>query len=320
VIPEDLVAFLDGELSPAEQESIERDLSADPVALAILRELCRQRLMLAERWASPAAAPPLRWGPRFRVRWQVFVATLLFAASIMAVWLGRDAEPRVVRGTLLVSGAPVRSAAVGELLVNPGPTSAELRLREGALLTLLPGASAVLRHAPEFVELVRGAALLRVSGGTGEVRVDTRSGTMMVRGSEFTVELVPGPDLGGQSMDSLLALVVSVLGGQAQVEAAGKAQVVVAGESRVFGVNGAVADTLASFLAAQDEKEKKDDEKKEGEGKEKKGRKKDKKEGKEKKEKEDDDRDEKGGKGKKDKDDDDKEEKGGKNKEKGKKD
>ena len=248
-------------------------------------------------------------------------ATLLFAASVLAVWqVGQDAKLRVVSGTVLVAGRPADSIPTGVQMTNPGPSSAQIELRGGAVLALLPGSSAVFRLAPEFVEVERGAARIRVREGTEEVRILMKNGTIRVRGSEFSVELVPGSHKGGQSMESLLALVVSVLVGQAEVEMAGLTKVVAAGESRVFGADGVVAETLPAFLAAQDEKEKKGDEKKEGEGKEKKDKKKDKKEGKGKKEKEDDDdKDEKGGKGKKkEKDDDDKEEKGGK--EKGKKD
>ncbi len=302
---ENLVAYLDGESSPQEREAVERELQSDPKAFALFRELCRQQLMLAEIGASPAAAPPVADSPRFRLRLQVVAAILLFAATITSVWLRSGAGPHVVQGTVVVAGRPVRSIPMDTLLENPGPAPARIALRKGTTVALSPASSAVLHLEPPFVELRKGTMEIREPSGTGEVRVATKNGLMIVRGSEFSVELVPGPAMGGQSMESLLALVVSVLMGNVQVDVAGKTQVVPAGESRVFGADGVMAISLSDLLAAQDEKEKKDGDKKEGEEKEKKGKKKDKKEGKEKKEKEDDD---------------DKEEKNGKDNEKGKKD
>jgi hypothetical protein len=97
-------------------------------------------------------------------------------------------------------------------------------------------------------------------------------------------------------METFLLLAILALTG-------GDPGVTVDVESRGVDPEGVVALPISFLL--QDDKEKKDDDKKEGEGKEKKGKKKDKKEGKEKKEKEDDD---------------DKDEKKGKDKEKGNKD
>ena len=45
-------------------------------------------------------------------------------------------------------------------------------------------------------------------------------------------------------MESLLALVVSVVLGNVQVDVAGRTQLVAAGESRAFAVNGAVANNV----------------------------------------------------------------------------
>jgi anti-sigma factor RsiW len=302
VTSENLVGYLDGELAPEDQAEVERALMLDPEALALFRRLCRQRLMLAESLKA-ASAQPRR---AFRFRWQVAAAMILFAATITGIWFRNDPGPRVA--TLSIDGKTVRTLTEQASIEIPAASTGRVDYPGGARVLLQPSTRARLHPAP-VLDLRRGSATFRAPGGTGEARVDTDKGTMIVRGSEFSVELVRGPEEGGQSMESLLALVVSVLMGNVQVDAAGKTHVLAAGESRVFGADGAVANNLADFLALQDEKKEKD-EKKEGEDKEKKGKKKEKKEG-EKKEK----------KGKeKEGDDDDKDEKKGKDKEKGKKD
>jgi hypothetical protein len=218
-------------------------------------------------------------------------------------------DPASEAATVFLDGKAVRTVTGDATIEIPDLSTGRVDYPGGSRLLFQPMTRARLHAAPagapKVLDLRKGAATFRLPGGTGKARVQTKFGTMIVRGSEFSVELVRGPDEGGQSMESLLALVVSVLVGNVQVDAAGKTAVLAAGESRVFGADGAVANTLADFLALQDEKEKKEGEEKEGK---KKDKKKDKKEGdkKEKKEK----------KG----DDDDKEEKKGKDKEKGKKD
>jgi hypothetical protein len=315
---EDLIAYLDGESSPQDQDGIERDLANDPAALAVFRSLCRQRLMLAETLRSAAAAPQRA---RFHFRWQVAAATLLFAATFTALWMRphgvRDTEPRVLHGRVLVAGAAVQSLPPGALAEIPADSTAELGLPDGSTVALLPSSRAILHGVPgssrEIVELRRGTARIQAPKGDGVVRINTAFGNMTVRGAGFSVELVPGRNRGGTSMESLLALVVSVLAGNVQVDVAGKMHVVAAGEVRVIGADGSAANSLAEFMAFQDKDKEKDGDKDEKEDKEKKGKKKgDKGEKKDKKDKKEDgdDKDEKKGKdnekgekGKKDKDD-----------------
>lgn len=53
--PEDLTAYLDGELPPDEAERVERALEQDPELRRRLADLCGQRLMLAETFREAAA-------------------------------------------------------------------------------------------------------------------------------------------------------------------------------------------------------------------------------------------------------------------------
>ncbi len=55
--PDDLTAYLDGELPPEEEDRVERELERDPALRDMLAELCRQRLLLAEAFREPAARP-----------------------------------------------------------------------------------------------------------------------------------------------------------------------------------------------------------------------------------------------------------------------
>jgi ferric-dicitrate binding protein FerR (iron transport regulator) len=306
---EDWIAYLDGELSPEAQAEVERELARDPARLGGFRALCRQRVMLAETLkAAPRMMAP-RKSP-FRLRWQIAAATLLFAATVAALWLKSppSATSRVVHGSIQVAGAPVRSLPADTLAETPSNSAVELALPDGSSVALLPATRAILRGVPgssrQFVELRKGTARVQSLKGDGEVRTSPALTKFTVRGAGFSVELVPEPFQGGTSMESLLALVVSALVGNVQVDLAGKIQVVPAGEIRVIGADGMVAKSLPEFVAFQDEK--KDSEKDEKEGKEKKGKKKgDKKDKKDKKDKEDDDdKNEKKGK--------DNEEKGGK--------
>jgi hypothetical protein len=305
---EEWIAYLDGESPPEAQDEIERDLARDPAALAAFRSLCRQRLMLAETMRG-ATTPPER--APFRLRWQVAAAMLLFAATVTAVWMRDTGNPdsRVVQGRVFVAGAPVQSLPAGALAEIPGDSGAELALPDGSTVALLPSSRALLQGVPgssrEIVELRWGTARIRAPKGDGEVRVQPALGTMTVRGAGFSVELVPERNRGGRSMESLLALVVSALVGDVQVDVAGKIQIVAAGEVRVIGTDGTAAKSLPEFMAFQEKDKEKDGDK--DEGKEKKGKKKGDK--KDKKEKDDDDKEEKDGKdkdkekGKKDKDD-----------------
>ena len=83
-------------------------------------------------------------------------------------------------------------------------------------------------------------------------------------------------------MESLLAIVVSVLAGSVQVDVAGHSTQVSAGETRAFAADGAVAGSLLQLLPAQErdrkegEKEKEKDKKKDGEGDREEGKKKEK--------------------------------------------
>jgi hypothetical protein len=310
---EDWIAYMDGESSPQAQDGIERDLVRDPAALAVFRSLCRQRLMLAETLRATAAVPQR---PAFRLRWQVAAATLLFAATVTALWMRphgpQDAAPRVLHGRVLVAGAAVQSLPAGALAEVPADSTAELGLPDGSTVALLPSSRAILHAVPgssrEIVELRKGTARIQAPKGDGVVRINSAFGTMIVRGAGFSVELVPERNRGGTSMESLLALVVSVLAGNVQVDVAGKVHVVAAGEVRVIGADGSAANSLPEFMAFQDKE--KDGDKDDKEDKEKKGKKKGEKKDKKDKKEDGDDKDEKKGKdnekgekGKKDKDD-----------------
>jgi ferric-dicitrate binding protein FerR (iron transport regulator) len=282
---EDLIAYLDGECAPEELDEIEHGLLLDPAALALLRRLCRQRLMLAEvlRAESPRSetasvqAPAPR--PPFRLKWQVAAAVLFFAASVTALWLGprraQDSDPQVLRGKAVVDGTEVRTLPTGVLAEFPGDSGAEIAMGDGSTVALLPSSRVIFHGASgqvrQRVELRRGGGRFGLRTGTGEFRVETALGTITARETEFSVELIPRRNKGGRSMESLLALVVSVLVGNVQVDVAGKTQLLAAGESRAFAADGTAANTLSDLLAVQAQ----DGDKKEGdEGKEKKGKKK----------------------------------------------
>ncbi len=280
----DLIEYLDGEAPPESRRRVERDLSLDPLARDLFHRLCRQRLMLAQILRT---APKTR-KPAFRLSWQVAAALLLFTATVALLWTPPDPAPepvtQVLGGTAFAGGRVIRTIPPHTPVDTGDDSGAEIRLREGTTVALEPRSSAIF-HGPstgarEVVALRRGSARFEVPRSRDEVQVRTSMGLMTVRSAEFTVELVPGPHKGGTSMESLLAIVVSVLAGSVQVDVAGHSTLVSVGETCAFAADGAVAGSLLQLLTAQDrdrqEGEKEKDKKKDGEGDREEGKKKEK--------------------------------------------
>lgn len=259
---EDLVAYLDGECTPEVQEAIERDLIADAAALALFRRLCRQRFMLVLALKEGAGRTVRAARPRFRIPWQIAAATLLFALTLTAVWLRRDPEPppgsSVVRGQAFSGGRPIRHIPPGTPVEVPAGSTAEIRLQDGSEVVLHPLSQAVFHgHAEgvrELVELGRGKAEFRVSEGKLPIRIRTSTGILTVRGATFSVELVRDADAKGNPMESMLVRVVSILADTLRIDVAGGVHPLLAGETRAFRADGAVAGSLRELKNREPER------------------------------------------------------------------
>ena len=259
---EDLIAYLDGECTPEAQEEIERALIADATALARFRLLCRQRFMLALTLREGVGRTVRAARPPFRIRWEIAVATLLFAFTVTALWMRRDPGPppgsSVVRGEVLAGGRAVRHLPSGTPVEVPAGSTAEIRLQDGSEVVLYPLSRAVF-HGPvegvrELAEIGRGKADFRVTEGRGQIRVRTPAGTLAVRGAEFSVELVSDADPKGTPMESMLVRVVSIRADTVQIDVAGRAHSLLAGETRAFRADGAMANSLGELKNREGER------------------------------------------------------------------
>jgi ferric-dicitrate binding protein FerR (iron transport regulator) len=199
----------------------------------------------------------------------------------------------------LAAAAAVFLAVVAILVLRHPPAGAnDYILGDGSRVIVAAGSEALFPGArQDSLELRRGSARFRLARESKSFRVVTPIGKVTAQGAEFSVELQSRVDAKGEApMETLLALVVTVIAGNVQVDAAGASTALTAGETHVF----------AAALALQDN----DDGEKGQKGKNEKGKKNDKDDG----DKEDGKRKEK--KGDKGEKEDDGKEKGEKKKDK----
>jgi len=150
----------------------------------------------------------------------------------------------VLAGRVTVGGVETTNVPNGSRVTVAAEAEATIRLADGSEVVLRPAAIAVLRgpvgNVREMVELERGAGTFKVTTGPEQFNVATPVGSVMVTGTEFSVELRP-VEKGGENMERKTAvlLAVAVLAGSVQVEYDSKTWTLSAGESRVFGAEGA---------------------------------------------------------------------------------
>ena len=174
------------------------------------------------------------------------------------------------------------------VLRNPTAPPADYVLADGSRITLAPQAEAFMPGAG-LVDLRRGAATIRMPGTSQALTVATPLGTITARGAEFMVDLRrPADTKGDAPMETLMALVVSVLAGDVQVDVAGATTLLKAGETRTFAAaqdndDGEKGQKGKNEKGKQNDKD--DGDKEDGKKKEKKGEKGDKEEEGKKKEK-----------------------------------
>jgi hypothetical protein len=216
------------------------DLGAAPAAAAI------RGPAVADSARSPAAPTlgPVRRTVSLRwVRWGTAAAAGAALAVGLYLYSGRagdGVESEVVSGRVLVEGARAERIAPGTRVAVPEGAAAVIRLSDGSIAEFEPASEAVLRGRSggvrQVVELVEGGGRFRVKHGGGQFRVETQLGSVTALGTEFTVGLQPleSPGVGRRPQRVFSALVVEVASGAVQVDFAGTAHRLGAGESRVF--------------------------------------------------------------------------------------
>ena len=187
---------------------------------------------------------------------------LLFAFTVTALWLRQDPGPppgsSVVRGQVFAAGRPIRHIPPGTPVEVSAGSTAEIRLQDGSEVVLHLLSQAVF-HGPaegvrELVELRRGKAEVRVSEGKEPILIRTSAGTLAVRGARFSVELVPDADPKGKPMESMLVRVASILADTVRIDVASGAHSLLAGETRAFRADGAVANSLRELKNREPER------------------------------------------------------------------
>jgi ferric-dicitrate binding protein FerR (iron transport regulator) len=184
--PEDLLAYLDRELAPEQEEALERALERDPVLRQALLAACWQRLLLLDLHrprtltAMPSAVAKRRQQIR---RWSLaLAATVAFIASLAAWWLAADR---------LEPGEPISSRLVVEGVTPPVWRLRGERkdlLQPGTILvagdTILTGkdATAKLSFEPEATHLdLASESELHLAALTHGKRLELRSGSLQAQ-------------------------------------------------------------------------------------------------------------------------------------------
>ncbi|MCY3024305.1 MAG: FecR family protein [Planctomycetota bacterium] len=259
----------DGVLPPADGEALAAEIERDEAAAHLFAQaLALEALLIAAQREPPNAAKLLaamrstgvlargpvalrassQWHGRFA--WRVAAAAAVIVLVGLA-WLGlrgrtpgpssADAPNQVVAGSVLANGVPAVRIPNGSRVTVAGESRAVIRLADGSEAALHPGAVAVLRGpvgaVRQVVELERGAGTFKVTADPKQFSVATPLGSVMVMGTEFSVELRPVEREGGDRMERKAAvlLAVAVLAGSVRVEFDSKTWTLSAGESRVFG-------------------------------------------------------------------------------------
>ena len=233
-------------LDPEDAEQVRRHLESCGECLEQAGRLRSERARLAEALSTPAPA-----GLASRI-----LDLTSFSAPRRRAWATRI--PLAVAAGLFL-------AVVGTLLFRgTHATPGELALGNGTRIALAPSAEARVRDS-QTVDLRRGSGKFRMPPAT-RLTVVTPLGNISAHAAEFSVELRTGPMKGEAAMESLLALVVTVMAGNLSVDLPAGSTSLTAGETRVFG---------AELAVPQD----KDDGEKNEKGKNEKGKKNDKDDG-----------------------------------------
>ena len=247
---------LDGCASAAELAELDQLLSDSPEAAELFVRADRMQLLLEEHvrdaraWATLATAmtlpalgrPPSRWP----WRWVVPAAA---AAAVLLIAIGLTFLPRpgpaemvpygVVSGRVLVDGVEVQWIPDGSCVEVAGETAAVIRLADGGLAELGPQTAVVLhgrRGRALEMELDRGGGKFHVTRAGRPLHVDTPAGTITARDTEFSLELRPEDDNGGEPMNEKVALLlaVAVMAGDVEVRSKNQSYLLASGETGLF--------------------------------------------------------------------------------------
>jgi len=248
---EDLIAYIDGQLSAEETAAVEQELYRNPELAEEVAALCRQRYLLDSILAQDGATAPPR-------RFRTFSTAIALAASLVAVatcaflylqHLAPFPEPPTVTATvravhgrvLLRRGAfsqrtlrPKMSVGPNDILASAadGYAILDCSTRPGTTITVLPQTRIILLDEQE-------GAIARLEGNTVEVaasrqaadnplRLHTRDARIEVLGTRFAVTA----NSGGTKLNTIQGRV------RITHAATGQSAEVVAGEFAEAGYDG----------------------------------------------------------------------------------
>jgi len=216
-----MLRHLDGATSAAEDAIIAGQLRDDVAARRRFAELTMALVAVRDAVRGAAGQPARGRRQPLRMRW-LLAAAAAAAVAVTAAWWWRP-EQRPTDG-LLADGRVVGRGS----LVAATATPVGLDLGGYCRVTLDPGATARLDGAPgaEAITLEQGSVTCDIVAGVGAFTVRSAFGEVRVKGTRFTVSLVPSPE------DPMSRrLVVNVLIGAVVLSGVGGDRLVQAGES-----------------------------------------------------------------------------------------
>ena len=259
-VPELVQKYLEQACSEPELAELQCVLNADPAAAETFAEATRLHASLTavfreERGVRETSARITAIGKahsgalaaagshgksRNYWKWWIAAAALVTLSLATALAMRNRAEPRLLSGSVLVDGQATRRLRQGARITVAGNEPALVRLADGSQVELAKQSEATLFGSTDgyrqLVALHSGQGSFKVQKVSGEFAVNTPLGKVTVLGTEFDVELRPGPQEGEDAMNGkvMLALAVAVAVGSVRVELDGRSLVLSAGESRVF--------------------------------------------------------------------------------------
>lgn len=223
-------------------------------------DLCRSQDRLLAKAVLRAESRLLTRARQSRFRltaWATAAALAVVVAAFAVRWLTRPAPyPELaVQGDFKVQPAGdgavhERRALVRGDRVVAGPGGARLALGGYCELALAPETAVVIRGRPrnEEVDMVAGRLVSRVTPGQGEYKVQTPTGTLEVKGTEF-VTTVEYPNRKGDNMNAKSAVVsVLVVAGVVGFNFGGEQGLLSVGASRVFAGEAGEASALPAGM------------------------------------------------------------------------